>query len=455
MPQWKYLVLRKVGNFTQRQLLCRNIKKQVELLGISTIFPQIKYERSKHLEYYLGLAMDTDALPDGEAEKQGREILSMCLGPDALNPNACCIVTADEAKSFLTGSLGTEKITASIKYQPRQPQETPLSENLLSLTESPDSDSNIPDETESEKYSKLLYWCSSVGAGRLDRFRDAVEILGLDQEWGGAWSILRKFVLLGHLEFDGGKNFKWAVLKPTVFSQLVDDRYLVLAGQRNPSILKYLTDESHVNIKMQVGGPPLYLINKSKENTDYEGASIAENVGNAAEQLCNNLPGVDQWSQMLPKWEETDFSRYSMEEYDPSDDSFIRRPRSAGFLPSTMYRFQVDHFKQRITIHAMYDEDRRNWISGDFYGLRFLCRARKGFARCLYSKETQELCIPMEDRWPMPYERALVLATGLLPLRLKNTNNGDMLIYSGITSEFALKMSNLLNLELEGDLCLI
>ncbi|MGD9818028.1 MAG: hypothetical protein AB7V04_04930 [Desulfomonilaceae bacterium] len=455
MSEWKYLVLRKVGNFSQRQLICANIKRHVERRGISTIFPQIKYERSKQIEYYLGLAMDAGVLPDGEAERQGREILSLCVGADALNPNTCWIVAADEAKSLLTGAVGTEKIAASIKYQRRQPQETPSTENLLALEESPNRDSCKPDEAESEKYSKLLYWCSAVGSGRLDRFRDAVEILGLDQEWGGAWSILRKFVLLGHLEFDGGRNFKWAVLKPTVFSQLADDVHLILVGQRNPSILKYLADQSHVNVKMQVGGPPLCLIDKSSACPDYGRFSISENLGNAAEQLCNNLPDLDQWSQMLPKWEEIDLSRYTIEEYDPSDDSFGRRPRSAGFSPFTMYRFQIDQFKQRITTHAMYDEDQKKWICGDFYGLRFLARARNGYARCLFSKETQELYIPVEDRWPMPYERALVLAGGLLPLKLRDTNNRNMLIYTGITADFAIRMSNLLNLQMEGDLCSI
>lgn len=453
MPEWKYLIVRRLGNWKQRQLVCGQIKEQVERLGMSTVFPQIKYERGKQKEYYLGLAIDVNAIPDGTAETKGRELLARSGVREALNPHTCFTVTADDAKSLLTGAIGTEKIAASITYQRKKPIEAPSAETLLSFVESREYDSEVPDDTESENYSRLLYWCSSVGSGRLDRFKDACQLLGLDQEWGGAWSILRKLVLLGHLEFDGGANFKWSVLKPTTYSQIQDNNYSILVGQRNNSILERIASETIVYQHKQVGGPPAILLERQPDVTTSQHPSLLEHLGSAAEHLCDGLPYLENWIDIIPTWEETDLSRYTIEEYDPSVDSFTRIPKNAKIFSSTMYRFQTDLSYRTITTHALYDQSRQRWLCGDFYGIRFLARAASGHARCVYSNATNQLCIPVEDRWPMPYERALVLAGGLLPTRLNDTYGRCFLVYNGITPDFAIRMSTLLNLELEGDVC--
>lgn len=453
MPEWKFLVLRKIGNLAKRQIASANIKKQVEKLGMSTVFPQIKYERGKQTEYYLGLAVDSNALPDGEAEKVGREILARAGDKDALNPHTCFTVTADAAKSLLTGAIGIEKIATSISYQPKKTLETPPAETLLSFVESGEYDSELPDDSESIKYSRLLYWCSSVGTGRLDRFKDACQLIGLDQEWGGAWSIMRKLVLLGHLEFDGGANFKWSVLKPTAYGQIQDNGYSVLVGQRNNSILERIASETRIYQQKQVGGPPALLLERQADEIPSYHPSIPEHLGPVAEHLCDNLPYLDQWIDIIPTWEENDLARYSIEEYDPFTDSFTRIPQKAGISPSTMYRFHTDLSYRTTTTHALYNEAQQRWLCGDFYGIRFLARNTSGNARCLYSVATNRLFIPIQDRWPMPYERALVLASGLLPTRLKDPNGTQILIYDGITHDFAIRMSSLLNLELEGDIC--
>ena len=69
----------------------------------------------------------------------------------------------------------------------------------------------------------------------------------------------------------------------------------------------------------------------------------------------------------------------------------------------------------------------------------------------IYRRDTHQLVIPVTDRWPMPYERALVLARGSLPQRLQAESGPFVFVYEGIPPEFAASMCRLLGLEMEGD----
>ena len=102
---------------------------------------------------------------------------------------------------------------------------------------------------------------------------------------------------------------------------------------------------------------------------------------------------------------------------------------------------------------AFFDDRDSRWICGDRYGLRFLARARCGLCRVIYNRDAHQLIVPVTDRWPMPYERALVLARGALPQRLQADSGLFVLVYEGIPPEFAARMCRLLGLEMEGDGC--
>ena len=108
------------------------------------------------------------------------------------------------------------------------------------------------------------------------------------------------------------------------------------------------------------------------------------------------------------------------------------------------------HFQAASDRHSRFFDDQANrWICGDYYGLRFLARVRHGSCRAAYRSQTNQLVAPLTDRWPLPYERALVLASGTLPQRIRTEEGDTILSYPGITRPLAEKLSALLDLELE------
>jgi hypothetical protein len=73
-----------------------------------------------------------------------------------------------------------------------------------------------------------------------------------------------------------------------------------------------------------------------------------------------------------------------------------------------------------------------------------------GICNAVYNEKNNELVIADKNRWPMPYERALVLASGMLPRRLKTENGLSVLAYAGVSRELAKRLCGLLSLTMEG-----
>ena len=63
----------------------------------------------------------------------------------------------------------------------------------------------------------------------------------------------------------------------------------------------------------------------------------------------------------------------------------------------------------------------------------------------VYDYSTNDLLIPVDERWPLLYERALVLASGNLPAR---ADNPRWLKYSGISSELVQLLTKKLNVSI-------
>ena len=92
------------------------------------------------------------------------------------------------------------------------------------------------------------------------------------------------------------------------------------------------------------------------------------------------------------------------------------------------------------------DQPNQRWLRGDWYGLCFLSYHSVGRdfeALCDFS--TNNILIPKDERWPLLYERALVLASGTLPSRAENPK---WLRYSGVSSELIQLLSKKLNVSI-------
>ena len=82
-----------------------------------------------------------------------------------------------------------------------------------------------------------------------------------------------------------------------------------------------------------------------------------------------------------------------------------------------MYRFSRQSDPSGRTLTAFFDEPRQRFLRGDWYGLRFLSVEAPS---AVYDAAGGALLIPDSQRWPLLYERALTLASGLLPDRADN-----------------------------------
>lgn len=449
MPNWYFLVVRHFGGPDQRRQTCTRIKQQVEQQGLPKVLPLVKYELGRQREYYLGIAVDKDAEIHGsDAEEVARRLLVNAGVGAAANPQSSFFVEAEKVQRLLSGTVGCESFTFPMAYEAGGEAEAPPTDRLLAELDLGELRHAEPSTAESEQYSRLLYWCSAAGSGELGRIRQACQTLGIVSEWGGAWSVLRRLVLLGHLEFDGGGSFRWSIIPPTLVTPAEDGGYKILTGQRTPAIVQDLSNRFQVEERPQANGPPRLLVHGAGDDIFYRPGRRVQDVGSVSRQMIELLPTIEEWVLRLPTWDERDFGRFTIERYEPLTDEFHQVPGIPGQPQSGFYRFTFENRGQRMVTVAFFDNYADRWTCGDYYGLRFMARTRSRLCLAIYHADAHQLLIPAIDRWPMPYERTLVLASGSLPQ--KPESGPFILVYEGITPELAERMCTLLGLEMEG-----
>ena len=450
MPTWQFLVVRQYGRLPQRRKSCLRIKQHVVKRGLSNVLPLVKYELGAQNEYYLGLAIDTDASINGvSAEDAARRLLVDAGISAAANRQLSPLLEPNQGKGLLRGTLECESFTVPITYEPEDNYEATPTDSLLADSADDELKPIRPGAGTTGHYYRLLSWCSAVGSGELARMRQVCAALGIDTEWGGAWSILRRFVLMGHLEFDGGRSFRWSVIPPTLVSSLEDDTRNILVGQRTPAIVDYLRERYHLEEHPQQDGPSLMLVQDPGDEIFYKLGTKLQHAGCVSRLLSELLPPIERWTGQLPTWEERDLGRFYTEEYDRDTDEFHRISAIVGKPRMGLYRFTSEQSARRVVTVAFFDDRTERWICGDYYGLRFVARAHYRPCCAVYRKDTHELVMPATDAWPMPYERALVLASGLLPQRFRTESGTFALVYQGLTPDFVVQIGKLLRLQLE------
>jgi hypothetical protein len=90
-------------------------------------------------------------------------------------------------------------------------------------------------------------------------------------------------------------------------------------------------------------------------------------------------------------------------------------------------------------------------LRGEWYGLRFLSLHRNDkYRKAMWSGDDGgSLAIPDRQRWPLLYERALVLASGFLPYRHPTKR---LLYYRDIPLTLAQNIADQLGVEVETDI---
>jgi len=448
MADWKVLVAHHIGNQQRRLNICQAIRNQVEEHRLSGVFPMVKYEvaRGRSHEYYLGLFMDASTRNrDFSPEAKAKEILASVGVYGVLDTG---LISPEEANGFLRGSA-SEGFSVPIHFErPSLELEGDEKEPSLSAAELSDFEEIQFDSATTAAYGKLMMWCSASGQGHLQQVRTAAEALGIDlAREGGAWGLIRRMVLLGHMEYEPARGSKWSLLPPVLVEPDSEAGFRVLAGQRTPGILADLDQSFEVEETPQPGGPSAVVVYSGDQEVSLASGQIVIPVGCASRRLASALPDLNAWISMLPSWPETDFRRFATKAYDPSSGAFLSVPPLALVPPSGLFRFS-----SRIPpaeILAYRDAQGNRWIGGDFYGLRFIARHRARLLKAWHDPTQERLIVPLQDRWPMPFERALVLASGFLPHSLKRPDGTKLLAYVGVSHVLASTLASKLGLNLE------
>jgi hypothetical protein len=330
-----------------------------------------------------------------------------------------------------------ESFTVPIAFEGQQASASEDWDRVLEHTEALEPLQTMPEAYSSQRLDRLLWWCSAAGSGDLALLRAACGALQVGTTGGDTWSVLRRMTLLGHIEFTRTGGWKWGVAEPVMVLKPGSDGTYFLAGQRTPSMIDILCPGA--NTLNQHDAPSRIEFQHDGEEIDLPWGRTVRNVGCIAGILANALPTVEDWMQALPVWDEKDFARYQAEMYSTEIDSFVHatvlRDPHPGF-----YRFALTGVAREMSVLSFYDHQNGRWVRGDFYGLRFLARRLMGQCRAGWQAKSGELLMPVSDRWPMPYERALVLASGLLPDRRRGPTGMDVLCYRELTEDLVQKL---------------
>jgi hypothetical protein len=153
-------------------------------------------------------------------------------------------------------------------------------------------------------------------------------------------------------------------------------------------------------------------------------------IDNAAERLANLLPPIEVWPDTLQVLFGITPHIFDIRRFDGSgfvDEVFEGKksgfhelwPPTGGGQPPCAPKYTL-----------FYDAKRDCWLRGDWYGLRYLALWLEGEScEVQYEQDAGRLAVPQNWRWPELYERALVLASGRLPVYRKG-----WLLYEDVSS---------------------
>ena len=290
--------------------------------------------------------------------------------------------------------------------------------------------------------NKLLWWSSAKGGGSFESFKLVSEKLGLLEKYVTPWSLLTKLILLGHAEVrEYSEGFLWAIV-PTTFVEMDGEKgKYYLAGRQSPQTIEELSNCFGLKPTLDPSGIKQYFVRNIQKNS-LNSLNI-QLVENAALTRASFLPYFKQWQKSLAidryVSERTDginFHRYDGNAFIPVERSHEKR---LGF-----YKIITNNF----TKHRFYDGEK--WLEGSYCDLRFLdYRVKNPEKKILYSQKKQEAFIESKFKWPLMYERALTLASGLTA-ETKITDEGNrVLSYKNVSKDLIEKLCANLGLQIQ------
>ena len=402
--------------------------------------PLVKLERKSRGEFYVFLGVDGDEnarIPGG---------LGQSLQNQGIRFEEDFPLRPDEIQSMVQRQDIEIHGFDSLQYQHR-------------IYEDPgdpfeQSDTWQPQEASPElcaRYERLLHWLSFHSEGVWESFAQACSLLEVANDSQESRSAFRQLTLLGHIDCSADGS-RWSV-SPAALVRFPDspgNGYL--AGQRTESFLNKLVELYSMTEAFQshYPGPPRIELDTGFSQVD-EGITnlgIAD-AGATSSQLAELLPGLNVWKDSLQQLPGLSTVPYHIERWCGGDflacDTVYERD-GVYHGESGMYRLRRDGDSSGRTLTLFFDASAQRWLRGDWYGLRFLAlEAGQDGVETVYDSANEELLVPASQRWPLLYERALTLASGLLPSRAANPN---WLSYPRIPLNLARTLCHKLNVNL-------
>lgn len=350
--------------------LASGLAAYVRNRGLSDNVVSLSLEKRPGKEFYYILGLVTDSPLDlGSIE----DALESC---PLLRGFAGTLESPDEFKSFTSGELRLTTLGQTIQYRVMQ-RET---------LEDPFDDEPVPQDNPEHCANELLWYLSTLGKGSWAQLQRACAALGMDSH-GDATRMARTLRVLGHIELSPDGT-EWSVNPALKVSARAPTGTLTfITGAR--------TARTSGNATRQRFGPDRITIDGEAEAFP-------------AEQLACNLPGVRDLIAGYSEVGHVDPYNNRIQPYGLNGFSNQPFKNAPGF-----YRVTTPSDR---TIHLLLDAD-GTWRSGDWYSLRFFHLAMQNLLiEAEYDSDSWQLAIMADQRPPEAFERALVLASGLMPI---------------------------------------
>lgn len=390
-------------------------------------------------EFYLFIGINTD-------EKGWMpERIELLLGSVALG-HPIGDFGFEEIRRMVAAEIDTTDYVRTLPYRP--PPMTPA-EDPLDLHELEASIEQPTDEL-AWALNHLLFWVSSRGSGTWRTFKNACDKLVGDTIGVNARHIFRRLRLLGHVEYASRNGSRWSACPPALAQTSSGGTYF-LAGQRTPELIRVLGELMTVEDVFQptYEAPNCIQVNLTSaqdvqtlaEHSEIRRICQLRWAGCASERLATILPDLASYraglalvsgfvvsSYATQKWSGREFVRCHFE-HDTGMYQLIPRDPNSPSPRQTLF----------------FDAEHDCWRAGDWYGLRYLAQEQVGdICQVRYQPNQKCLILPADYRWPDLYERALVLASGFLPLK-----RDEWLYFGGISPDLANNLSRKLNATVE------
>ncbi|NTU58875.1 MAG: hypothetical protein HGB00_08190 [Chlorobiaceae bacterium] len=375
-------------------------------------------------DYYYGIGVNVDDPAQTQATREQLRLIDD-IGHRCFIQNGRSSFFEEKDVTFLTANFEYDSFLVPIRFDPADAPEM----DSLDGIESIELECGLCTD-DALAMDKLLWWMSAKGEGSWSAFRDAVSLLWMGRPEGqtNSWPKMRKFLLLGDVEMEA--DGRWGCTPTTIVQTESAGAYL--AGKSTPVVLRgFNSYEKNQNN----GGPTRIGLDHCSVPVDIPV------IHNPALAISSILPAWSEWMGFLQGKPDIAPHRYTLRLYDGHGFNVYEEGNvRPGF-------YEVEKIEGSHSVkQALYDGQR--WLGGAFYDLRWLAKKIGGADLEVRISREGSLLIPEAERWPLLYERPLVLSSGRLPA-LQEVGEHRILAYTAVGGEVAGILAGKLGIKLK------